>query len=100
MPRPLHDIRFCREADIRSFLEPTSGYSDCTRHPEEADTKRLRLQSLVSARRLPNASKHVAGNKSDWECEFSWLSAGGESCVHCVIDIIQRTRATGPQSGT
>ena len=45
---PLRDIRVCREADIRSFFEPTAANSECTRHPEEPDPKRPRLQSLVS----------------------------------------------------
>ena len=92
-------VERCVMADIRSFFKPTAANSECTRHPEEPDPKRPRLQSFLSGTTSSDASKHVGSANFSG---FSWWRETEvclEFCVHCVIDIIQRTRATGTQSG-
>ena len=65
---PLRDIRVCWEADIRSFFEPTAANSGIPRSliQNVQDCNPWSLAHDVF-------SKHVAGYKHDWECEFLWL---------------------------
>ena len=85
---PLRDIRVCREADIRWFFEPTAANSDIpSQNVQDCNPRSLARRLQVSMLLAISAN-------------FRGFSRWRELCSFCNRHhTVQRTRATGPQSG-
>ena len=98
-------VERCVMAEIGLFFKPTASNLECARHSEEPHPKRIRMQSSrPMARCLPTPVSMLLVISEIGGANFRGFSRWRETevclecCGHCVIDIIQRTRATCPQS--